>query len=508
MRLNTNRSSNRNTPLLSVVLLVLVSLIAAACSSSNEISTEAPPDSEQPAVDSNSTPEPSDGVPRCEDIEPLESTISGSLGSRSNPDDLLMGVIFTYAQENLDTYAGRWIDRENGGTIVVAFTDDPESHRAELLARGPKETDEVGIEPPPPITDPRTLGERDDFVFEVIQATHSEADLMAAQDRMAALITNPAAGSTGSAIDTIKNVVSLQFIDPTPEALSSIADIVAGDPVCLDIFISPKPPDGPLAIVAAPGEPVVHPDGLGEVRWELDPSFPTLGPGDTEVHVLATERGCASGRDMGSALRGPEVVETDTEVAIAFAVEIDFGGQDCQGNPATPITITLAQPLGDRALRDGGSLEPPAVVDEPTGPVVDQPAGGDGWRMIASTGVIDAWNGPVAATSLEEFWVLVDTFWEMDLSAEGVDFDNEIVIAQLIVNQLGNDEQCGPHVMDNVRIVDEAFTYDIASPLHTAGGTCADPDGYQVFVVALERAQLPNVIRLPNRASLIEVQIR
>ena len=76
---------------------------------------------------------------------------------------------------------------------------------------------------------------------------------------------------------------------------------------------------------------------------------------DTEVHVLATELGCASGREMGDALRGPQVLETETQVIIVFAVEPVVGGADCPGNPSTPVTVELSEPLGDRELVDGAS---------------------------------------------------------------------------------------------------------------------------------------------------------
>jgi hypothetical protein len=110
-------------------------------------------------------------------------------------------------------------------------------------------------------------------------------------------------------------------------------------------------------------EPVVAlPDGLGRVEIHLDPDAPPE-PADTVIHLLVTEVDCASGREMGDALIGPQVVETDDAVLVAFAVIPVVGGADCQGNPSTPVTITLAAPLGDRELLDGARVPPQALTE-------------------------------------------------------------------------------------------------------------------------------------------------
>ncbi|MDE0134041.1 MAG: hypothetical protein OXH86_12470 [Acidimicrobiaceae bacterium] len=58
---------------------------------------------------------------------------------------------------------------------------------------------------------------------------------------------------------------------------------------------------------------VVLPEGLGRVEVHLDPgNLPSAEA--TEVTVLVTEQGCANGREIGDALRGPQVVETDESV--------------------------------------------------------------------------------------------------------------------------------------------------------------------------------------------------
>ncbi len=95
------------------------------------------------------------------------------------------------------------------------------------------------------------------------------------------------------------------------------------------------------------------PDGLGAVEWELDPDAPTPDASSTEIRVLATERGCAGGQEMGDRLLGPHVVETDGAVRIAFAGIPQPGAQRCPGNPAAPVVVELDAPLGERGIRDG-----------------------------------------------------------------------------------------------------------------------------------------------------------
>lgn len=490
--------------------LVCVAVLAASCSSSEPVSTSgsdeasdasAAADDYAPTVESNELVPTSTVITSCEDLPEYGSSLKGVLGSRSNPDDRLMGVIYTYTLEHPETFAGLWIDRDNDGAIVVAFTDDPEPHRAELLSRGPLESDEVGVEPPPPITDPRPLSERDDFVFDVIQLEYTERELLSVLDDLRAVIDTPGVGFDGMGIDTIRNRVNFWSIDPTPAGLDAIAVAIADKPVCGSITFSPEPPAGDLDLIPDPGDPVVYPLGLGEVTWELDPAFPAPGPSDTDIHVLATETACASGREMGDALRGPQIVETETEVLIAFAVESVVGGADCQGNPPTPVTVTLSAPLGERELRNGALTprEPPGI----TLPPVEQPVEGEGWRLISSTGALEGWVRPLWAGTLNDYWIIVDTFWEQDLTPDNIDFDDEIVVAWTVPLDFGGG--CGPHVLSDLAPDGTALVPSLTTP--DTAQECEDL--FQVFVVAVERATLPDVIEFsdPDRDVTMTIEV-
>ena len=72
-------------------------------------------------------------------------------------------------------------------------------------------------------------------------------------------------------------------------------------------------------------------------------------------------------RSGQSAERRIELValtETTEEVQLWIGVRPRSGGQHCQGNPATPFTIELDQPLGDREIVDVSVMPPrPINVD-------------------------------------------------------------------------------------------------------------------------------------------------
>ena len=368
-------------------------------------------------------------------------------------------MVRTYADEHRDTFAGIWIDRDAGGTLVVAFTDVAEAHRAELATRRPTPTDVVSVHPRPPIVDDRPIGEWDQ-TFDVVQATFTEAELHAAQKQVNKLFDDPAAGLESTGMRPSLNRVVLSLTEPTREQVAALATRVPTDRVCVDGEPLPAnretfEPGDPLDVIVVPdadgtvrsdtvvscgghqfplsaldlavpiedsddsyliaeleaflngpegefwpqsgwlilsandkrlelisADPggaafvtfettrggwsmsgasgyakcrprTVLPDGLGEVRWRLDPRLDPPNPDSTEIHVRVTEQACVGGQAMGDRLLGPQIVETDTEVLIAFAAVHPPGAHTCPGNPSTPLTVTLPTPLGERQLRDG-----------------------------------------------------------------------------------------------------------------------------------------------------------
>ena len=402
------------------------------------------------------------GLADCGDLPELESRLDGSLGARQNPDHIVEGVLATYAMEHPDTFGGRWIDRDRGGVLVMGFTDDPEPHRAAILARSPSPDDHPVVEPRPPITDSRPLGEREDVVIDVVQVRFSALEVEALRDELMGAIPWEdwrSFGLDGTSYDVLRQRVALHLVNPPQGALAEIAQR-APDPsvLCVGVTRTPQPPAGPLDVipdldvedplVSCPGTPAVrysqmiNPPSIDEVdhpavdalraeldapggeplprgRWVVisidddratfaalsDHSFGVVGierrgdrwvfageaagppcepvvplpaglarvevrldidsmPGaaDTSVELLVTELGCASGREMGDALRGPQVIETDDAVVVAFAVVPVAGGANCPSNPSTSVTVDLSEPLGERWIYDGLRFPPEPLV--------------------------------------------------------------------------------------------------------------------------------------------------
>ena len=382
-----------------------------------------------------------------------------------NVDPVLHGVLLTYAAEHGDTFGGLWIDRQSGGTVVVAFTDDPEPHRQALAARRPSPDDVHTVEPPPEITDDRPIGEWD-VPFDVVQVAYTEAQIISGISTTMNVLQADGFQVEGVGADLMRNRVSV-----TPSAAITRADFEAIaltiaeetrlplDMVCVDATFEDEEPEpieagSPLEVIVLPDDggnfppdtPVecggvlfplgaldelaaidevdpglrnvleewlsspegsfwpqdgwvvlfendrtaqfikigadtvafvgaekgrtgwiwsgasasapcevnrVLSDGLGKVEWELDPDGPAPDADATELHVLATERACTGGRELGERLLGPQVVETDAAVRITFAAIPLPGNHGCPSNPATPVTVTLIAPLGDRELREG-----------------------------------------------------------------------------------------------------------------------------------------------------------
>lgn len=87
--------------------------------------------------------------------------------------------------------------------------------------------------------------------------------------------------------------------------------------------------------------------------WELRS---TPSPKSTEVALVVSRLECAGG--VTGEVLSPVVRIEDERVVIETPVA-DNGSDDgeCPGNDAVPVTVRLAEPLGDRALVDGACLD-------------------------------------------------------------------------------------------------------------------------------------------------------
>ena len=106
------------------------------------------------------------------------------------------------------------------------------------------------------------------------------------------------------------------------------------------------------------------PNGLGRVIIFVDPSRP-FDDEASSINVLVSELTCTGGQTMGNRLLGPQVVETDTQVILAFAaISRPVETFDCPTNPFKAVTIPLGQPLAGRQVVNGMQL-PPGPLQTP-----------------------------------------------------------------------------------------------------------------------------------------------
>lgn len=407
----------------------------------------------------------------CRDVPLIESEVVGDDPNGVRGDPLFDAVLFNYANEHRSTFGGMWLDRAANGTTVLAFTDDPEVHRAAIAQRRPSEDDlEIFAAPRPDVDLDRSIGDWGK-AFDVVQVTYTQDEIIDYTNEVGQALDS-AGLSIGLGGDPLRNLVGLYPERAlTIEEAEAVAEVVAAvapaDAVCLDADIvedrpASIPADIPLDVIVVPEadgtyppetevecgrarftlaelrsatplaevdpglEPVVEdmvstilegwppngwvvlthgdrsatiawigtgpselpdddgllaievergphgwrwspgsgggpcpvltsplPPGVGEVEWTLDPAVPVPDGASTELRVLVEERACASGTELGDRLLGPQVVETDDAVRIAVAAIPLEGDQTCQGNPSTPIVITLGQPLGERIVLDG-----------------------------------------------------------------------------------------------------------------------------------------------------------
>lgn len=125
----------------------------------------------------------------------------------------------------------------------------------------------------------------------------------------------------------------------------------------------------PSAAPATPASdpPSAEPSGAGgdAATWWVDSTLIPLAPETTEIKGFVMETACASGQSPEGRVNQPIVEYGADAVTVTFTVTPRPGGQDCQGNPEFPITLTLTEPLGERALLDGGTTPPRDATTTP-----------------------------------------------------------------------------------------------------------------------------------------------
>ena len=103
----------------------------------------------------------------------------------------------------------------------------------------------------------------------------------------------------------------------------------------------------------------------GSATWWVGSDLLPLAPETTEIKGILMETACASGQSPEGRVNEPVIQYTAESVTVTFTVTPRPGAQDCPGNPEFPVTFTLSEPLGERALLDGGSTPPRDATTTP-----------------------------------------------------------------------------------------------------------------------------------------------
>lgn len=78
---------------------------------------------------------------------------------------------------------------------------------------------------------------------------------------------------------------------------------------------------------------------------------------DRSLDLWVHENACASGNRETGRIR-PDVDYADDSITVTIRVEYAGGDQTCPGNPDTPYTLVLDEPIGDREIKDGKTTPP------------------------------------------------------------------------------------------------------------------------------------------------------
>jgi hypothetical protein len=116
---------------------------------------------------------------------------------------------------------------------------------------------------------------------------------------------------------------------------------------------------GPCALTLDLGDRTVP-----GIEFQMPPD-----PKSEELRLLVTEESCNSGENAEGRVELLSLEETESQVRVILGVRPREGAQACPSHPATPFTVKLSEPLGDREVLHAGLVDPrPLAV---SGPLVD-----------------------------------------------------------------------------------------------------------------------------------------
>jgi hypothetical protein len=103
--------------------------------------------------------------------------------------------------------------------------------------------------------------------------------------------------------------------------------------------------------------PRVLRSGIAASSWKLDREGAAPSPATTTLHLLVSETNCNDGQPPEKErILDPVVDYGRRGITITYFVEPPTGAHTCPGAPPAMVDLGLSEPLGDRVLRDGGSV--------------------------------------------------------------------------------------------------------------------------------------------------------
>lgn len=87
-------------------------------------------------------------------------------------------------------------------------------------------------------------------------------------------------------------------------------------------------------------------------------------PDAISIGLLVHERACASGESAEGRIEIVELDETTEQVRLHIGVRPREGNGTCPGNPPTPFSVELSEPLGDREIVDASTVPPRPLMVE------------------------------------------------------------------------------------------------------------------------------------------------
>lgn len=81
---------------------------------------------------------------------------------------------------------------------------------------------------------------------------------------------------------------------------------------------------------------------------------------DRTLDLMVHETACASGQPATGRIR-PVVDYNAEDIIVTITVQNAEEFQTCPGNPDTPFTLRLSEPVGDRVIKDGRDSPPTAA---------------------------------------------------------------------------------------------------------------------------------------------------